>query len=128
MPMSAPTIAPDIDTVRARYPAHATIALTPMAHGRAAAIVRSDASRAAGVIRLANHRTAPAVAGTETLSSSRTGIVSTSAATMAAASGATISNCHDGSGAIAGRVQQASATAPSPPHTAKAIVPAIVFS
>src|SRR6266516_2054385 len=113
--MTAPTIAPDIDTVRARYPAHATITLTTTAHGSAAAIGRSEASRSAGVIKLANHKTAPAVAGTDMLSSSRTGIVSTSAATTAAASGAAISNCHDGSGVIAGRVQPASATAPIPP-------------
>src|SRR5207245_2766884 len=98
MPMSAPTIVPDIDTVPARYPSQATTTLTAIAHGSADRSAACEARNAAGDIKLASHSTSAADAGTETLSSRRTGIVSTNAATTAAASGARTSNQSDGSG------------------------------
>src|SRR5438046_1024790 len=127
-PTSAPPTAPDSDTVRARYPSHAVTTLTPIAQGNAARIVARDASIDDDVIRLPSHSTMPAAAGTDTLSSSRIGIVSTSAATSAAASGTTMVNVIDGGGVTAGRVHHASATAPMPPNTTKAVVPATLLS
>ena len=103
-------------------------ALTPIAHGSVARTAARVASIDADDIRLPSQRTTAAVAGTDTLSSSRIGIVSTSAAASAAASGATIVNIIDGSGVTAGRVHQASATAPRPPQTTKAAVPATLLS
>src|SRR6266576_3621814 len=82
----------------------------------------------AAVMRLASHRMAAAVAGTEMLSSRRTGSVSTSAATAAATSGAAIVKVIDGGGATAGRVHHASATPARPPHTTNATVPATALS
>src|SRR5437764_6355843 len=105
--MSAPTSGPDIDTVPHRYPSHATRALTAIAHGSADRTVDCDPVRATGEIKLTSHKTNAADAGTDRLSSSRTGIVSTSAATTAAASGASTSNQRGGSGATEGSVQHA---------------------
>src|SRR5437763_7960534 len=120
IPMTAPTSVPDIDTVPKRYPSHATTALTPIAHGSADRTVDCDPLTATGEIRLTSHNTSAADAGTDRLSSRRTGIVSTSAATTAAASGASTSNQRGGSGVTDGRVQHASATAARPPQTTKA--------
>src|SRR5207248_1792241 len=66
-------------------------------------------------IRLASQSTAAADAGTEMLSSRRTGIVSTNAATIAAASVAATVNETGGIRSTAGRAHSASATPPSPP-------------
>src|SRR5437762_1061243 len=108
-PMIAPPIAPDADTIFARYPAHAKITLTPMAPGSAASIGAEDRPTASAVMRLASQSTAPAVAGTEMLSSRRTGIVSTIAATIVAANGAHHTHDHAGGGSTVGRVHSASA-------------------
>src|SRR3954470_21171795 len=99
-PTSAPAMVPERETVLARYPSHAVIALMPTAHGSADATALREADRAASVIRLPSHRTSAAVAGTEMLSSSLTGIVSTIAATSAATSGAAIVNAIGGVGVI----------------------------
>ncbi len=100
----------------------------PSAHGSAAITLPRERSSDSGVIRLASHSTSAAVSGTEMLSSSRIGIVSTSPASTAAASGAAIVNAIGGSGVTAGRTHHASATAPAPPHTMNASVPAIDLS
>src|SRR3954471_10499456 len=102
--MSAPTIVPDSVTVPARCPSAATSTLIPIAHGRDASTIDFDATNAAGDIMLISHKTSPADAGTDRWSSSRTGIVSASAATTAAATGATTSNHSGGTGVTAGRV------------------------
>src|SRR5437867_9800121 len=128
MPMTAPTIVPDVDTVPARRPNQAATTLTRTADGSASIMAGAEAFTACELIKLASHRTAAAAAGTDTLSSSLTGMVSTNAATTAAASGASTSNASDGSGTTAGRVQQARAIAPPAPQTMNATVPAIVFS
>ena len=127
-PTTAPAAAPDRDTVRARYPSQPVSALTPSAHGSAAIIAPRAASTDAAVIRLPIHSTTPAVAGTEMLSSSRIGIVSTSAASSAAASGAAIANASGGTGVTDGRTHRASATPAAPPQTMNASVPAIDLS
>src|SRR5258706_15422801 len=127
-PISAPPIAPDNDTVRARWPSHAVATLTRIAHGSAPSIAVLDASNASPDIRLASHSTIAAEAGTVRLSSRRIGIVSTSAAINAAASGAAAANIIDGAGTTAGRVHHASATAPMPPQTTNAAVPATLLS
>src|SRR5262245_14678878 len=127
-PIAAPPIMPARVTVFARYPSHATTAFTASAHG---SVVRSHgvaASIDCADIRLPSHNTPAAVAGTDTLSSSRAGIVSTKAATTAAATGAAMTNDSGGIGVIAGRVHQASATPAIAPQMMKPIVPAIVFS
>src|SRR6476620_7847078 len=126
--MSAPTTVPDTDTVPARCPSAATTALTAIAHGSVETTADCEAANAAGDIMLINHNTSAADAGTDTLSSSRTGMVSTSAATIAAATGPRTSNQRGGTGVTAGRVQHASAIAPAAPQTAKAMLPAIVLS
>src|SRR5689334_8664088 len=87
----------------------------------------------AGGVTLANttltiQRTAAAVAGTEMLSSRRTGIVSTNAAVTAARRGATITNIIGGSGAIAARVHHARAIPPEAPNRMNAAVPATLLS
>src|SRR5262245_7457013 len=126
--MRAPPTSPDSDTVFARYPAHDVTPLIARAGTILPAIASPALSIDAAVVRLHSHRTVAAAAGTERLSSSRTGIVSINAATSAAASGAATTNHHDGGGATAGRVHAAQATAPRPPNTMKPIVPATVFS
>ncbi len=127
-PTTAPPIAPDTETVFARKPSDAQARLTPNAHGSAATTDADDAATASALIKLVNHSTAPAVMGTEMLSSSRTGSVSTSAAAVAAASGAQMIHAHDAGDAMAGRVHAANVTAAAPPMVTKATVPAIVFS
>src|SRR6185295_7428557 len=128
VPTMAPPIAPDTETDRAAYPSAAVSTLTRIAAGRAATIpVWATASDSAW-IRLATQRTAPAVAGTERLSSRRTGRVSTAAAAIAAAIGATIAKTSGGIGVTAGRTHHASATAAMLPQTMNAPVPAIVLS
>ena len=74
------------------------------------------------------HRTAAAATGTETLSSSRTGMVSAAAAHTAAAIGAASQNHIEGAGLTAFRHHQASATPAMLPNTTNAIDPAHVFS
>src|SRR5258708_14752447 len=128
VPTIAPPIAPAIDTVRMRCPSHATSALIAMATGSVDNIAARDASIAAGEISVAIHKANPAVAGTETLSSSRTGMVSTNAATIAATTGAMTTNARDGCGVIDGRVHHANATPPIAPHAMNAVVPATVLS
>src|SRR5436309_11804352 len=128
MPITAPPIRPDVDTVRARYPSSATIALTPMAQGRYLATAWREASAASTAIRLVSQSTAAATSGTEMLSSRRTGSVSTSAAAAAAAIGAVSENRSGGAGVSAGRVQPARPTPASAPNTENAVVPAMVFS
>src|SRR6266581_313613 len=128
VPISAPPIMPDIETVRARYPSRAATRFTTMAHGRCAATACHDAAAASAVTVLASHSTADALNGTEMLSSRRTGIASTSAPAAAATIGATSENSNGGTGVTEGRVQHASATPASEPNTKKPAVPAIVFS
>src|SRR5205809_450575 len=128
MPMRAPVIVPDHDTKRPRYPSHDTTPFTPTAHGSCATTSALFALNASVVKTLAYHSTAAAVIGAEMLSSRRTGSVSTSAAAIAATTGAMRTNDSGGGGVTAGRVHHASATAPTPPHMAKATVPAAVFS
>src|SRR5579872_1990686 len=127
-PTSAPAIAPDVDTVRARWPSHATITLTAIAHGSAWRTIAGTASNASTVIRLASHNTTAAVAGTERLSSRRTGIVSTAAATSAAAPGAIAMNHDDGGGVTLGAVHHARAVAAAPPAMTNARLPPTVLS
>jgi hypothetical protein len=55
-------------------------------------------------------------------------MVSTSAASTTAASGAATVNANDGIGAIAGRIHDASATPATPPQTTNASVPGADFS
>src|SRR5262245_54562559 len=128
MPTSAPAIIPDVETVRARKPSHAVTAFTPIAQGSADKTAGFAASTAVRSIRLATQSTTAAAAGTETLSSRRTGIVSTKAATPAAASGAPTVNTIGGGTASAGRTHQASAIAPGPPNAMNAAVPATDLS
>src|SRR5205085_2631170 len=104
IPMRAPTTVPDNDTVPARYPSAATSALTAIAHGSVDTMAGCDAANSAGDIMLINHNTSAADAGTDTLSSSRAGMVSTSAATIAATTGPSTSNQRGGTGVTAGRV------------------------
>src|SRR5215210_3707727 len=102
--------------------------LTPIADGSAATTMSRAAAIDPPSIKLAIHKTAPAVAGTDMLSSSRTGIVSTSAAATAATIGATMVKASGGSGEIAGRTHEANATAAALPKTMNAVVPATVLS
>src|SRR3989442_4071231 len=119
MPMSAPTIVPDIDTVPARYPSHATGALMAIAHGSADSTAACDAVRASGDMSLINHNTSAADPGTDTLSSSRTGIVSTSAATISAASGGKMLNHNGGAGITPARGRQSNAIGTGTPLNSK---------
>ena len=128
MPIAAPAMVPERETVRARYPRYAMTAFTPIAHGSCASTSAREAAIASRAIKLASHSTPAAVIGTEMLSSSRAGIVSTSAATSAAPSGAARTKTSGGGGLTAARVHHASADAPAAPHTTNAIEPAIVFS
>src|SRR6185295_16365988 len=98
----------------------AVTALTMIAHGSAGTIASLPAASEAAVMRLATQSTAPAAAGTEMLSSRRTGIVSTSAAVRAARIGAAIVKVSGGNGETAGRTHQASATPASAPNTTNA--------
>src|SRR5215467_4735541 len=98
MPTIAPAMVPLGDTVRARYPSHAATTLRATAHGSALITPARAAANAARSTRLPIHRIAAAAAGTERLSSSRTGIVSTKAATTAAARGAAKVNTAGGGG------------------------------
>src|SRR5678810_164116 len=102
--------------------------LTASAHGSVAKIDGNASCSTAAEPMLANHRTAAAVAGTEMLSSSRTGMVSTNAATTAATTGARIVNVIEGWGSMAIRVHQASATPPIAPKPMNAAVPAMLLS
>src|SRR5438445_8786257 len=128
MPTMAPAIAPERETVLALWPSHAVSTLTPSAHGAAATRAGRVEANDDASIRLASQSTAAADTGTEMLSSRRTGIVSTNAATIAAASVAAIVNDTGGTGSTAGRVHSASATPPNPPKTKKATVPATLLS
>src|SRR5258708_28267850 len=103
-PISAPPTAPDNETVRARWPSQAVATLTPIAHGSAARTIAREASIDANDIKVPSQRTMAAAAGTDTLSSRRIGIVSTSAAASAAPIGAANTNVIDGRGVTAGRV------------------------
>jgi hypothetical protein len=127
-PTSAPATAPRRDTVRARYPSHAVSALTPMAHGSAATISARAPANDSAVISVPIHNTAAPVAGTEMLSSSRTGSVSTTAASSVAASGAVTVHTIGAIGDAAGRTHHASATPAAPPKMTNASVPATVLS
>src|SRR5215471_4974515 len=128
IPTSAPAIIPDVETVRARKPSHAVAAFTPIAQGSADTTAGADASTAALSIRLAIQSTTAAAAGTEMLSSSRIGIVSTKPANAAAASGAATVKTSGGGAASAGRTHHVSATAPRPPNAMNAAVPATDLS
>src|SRR5258708_2022193 len=110
VPTTAPPIAPDTETDRAAYPSAAVTALTRIAAGRIATIPAWAVASDSGRTRLATQRTAPAVAGTDRLSSRRTGRVSTAAAAIAATIGATIVKTSGGIGVTAGRTHHASAT------------------
>src|SRR3954471_23983900 len=127
-PTTAPAMAPARETVRARYASHPVTALTPIAHGSAATTAPAAAATDAALIRLAIHSTTAAVAGTVMLSSSRTGIVSASAARTVAASGAAIANANGGAGTTDGRTHHASATPAALPQTMNAVVPATDLS
>src|SRR5262245_23283989 len=127
-PTSAPPSIPDRVTVRARYPSQETIPFTANAHGAARTSTGMDAESAAFEHNVPTHRIDAATAGTEILSSRRTGMVSTKAAHTAATIGAMTTNAVGGGDAIAGLVHQASATPAAPPNTMKAAVPAAVLS
>src|SRR5437762_11869665 len=75
-----------------------------------------------------NHNAAPATAGTEMLSSSLIGIVSTAAAMTAAAHGIQSVNQGYGGGMTLRRHHQHRNDAAAPPHTMNAIEPATDFS
>src|SRR5262245_11969859 len=128
MPTTAPPTAPEIDTVPARNPSHAMTALSTTAHGRVLSTSSFELTHTSGEINAISHRTAAAANGTEMLTSSRTGIVSTNPAASAATTGAARENVSGGSGAIDGRVHSASATPAMLPKAMKATVPAIVLS
>src|SRR5512133_636173 len=107
--MMTPAITPEIDTDPRAYPAAAAAALRGSAHRRPATTDWEFVIQISGSKALTAQSTNPAVTGTEMLSSSRTGIVSTNAAAIAAASGPTISNAIEGRGTTCGAVQIASA-------------------
>src|SRR4029079_12586996 len=125
-PTSAPPSIPDRVTVRARYPSQETIPLTASAHGAVRTSRGIDAESAAFEHSVPIHRMHAATAGTEILSSRRTGIVSTKAAHTAAAIGAMMTKTGEGADSSAEPVHQASATPAAPPNTMKAAVPAAV--
>src|SRR5688500_12746978 len=87
VPSPAPQSAPVLVTVRAAYPAPATAALAASASGRVPDAARPKLTTRSSLINDVAHSTAAAAAGTETLSSSLIGIVSTAAATIAASTG-----------------------------------------
>ena len=126
--MIAPATAPAADTARARHPAVAIRPLTTKASSRFADTVPAAWCQAVAVTRLAIHRTAPAVAGTDTLSSRRTGIVSTKLAITAAAAGPTTRNAHAGVGCTAAAVHDARAIPAALPPRANATIPATLLS
>src|ERR671934_2482514 len=103
-PTTAPPKAPEIETVPARKPSHAMTVLNATAHGRVLSTSSFELAHTSGEIRAISHRTTAAANGTEMLSSSRTGIVSTNAAATAATIGATSENITGGRSAIDGRV------------------------
>ena len=124
-PSSAPSIAPDSETVRSRQASPAMSTLTTRAGAKASAMPGHADHHASPVTRLPPHSTEAAAAGTLMLSSSRTGIVSTSAA--AATTGAMRPNASGGNGVMAGRTQSASRTPATDPVTTNVTVPAIVL-
>src|SRR5262245_1845860 len=128
MPTTAPPIQPDTLTVLARYPAYEIGRLTASAQGSVFRIRGQESRNVSAAIALVNQSTAAAVVGTEMLSSSLTGIVSTSAAAIAAMIGAPTVKKTVGAGVTAGRVHQASATPPAAAKMANAAVPARLFS
>src|SRR5262245_31105545 len=111
IPMTAPTIAPEADTAATRAPAHATTTLVNTAAGSAGRTSGKPPVTDSGVTSVAPHSTAAAVAPTVRLSSRRIGRVSTNAAVMAAASGASMMNVADGGGAEDSRDHHARTTA-----------------
>src|SRR5262245_18457357 len=127
-PTSVPPSIPDRVTIRARYPSQETIPFTARAHGTVRTSRGIDAESAAFDHQVPTHRTHAATAGTELLSSRRTGIVSTKAAHTAAAIGAMMTKAVEGGDPIADLVHHASATTAAPPYTMNAAVLAAVLS
>ena len=117
MPTSAPTIAPESSPCgrESRHPA--TAALTARATGSARSRIGSHVCRASSLTSDAHHSTPAAVSGTEQLSSSLIGIVSTRAAAAAATNGAPSEN-HGGRRNVgAGRHHQPETHRRRPPNT-----------
>ena len=95
---SAPAMPPDSETARSRQASHAMITLTPRAGARASATPGHADYHASPDTRFAHHSTAAAATGTLMLSSSLTGMVSTSAGGRGATTGATRPNASGGNG------------------------------
>ena len=92
MPRSAPQITPEIVKVPSKYPAIETTAFATTAVAMKARGVEANDATASSLTSDTHQRTAAAVAGTETLSSSRMGMVSTAAAATAATKGTATEN------------------------------------
>ena len=126
--MAQPASMPDRRTVRSSQPPVAATVFTTSAGARLAATASAWPAHAPAVTRLQSQRTAPAVAGTEILSSSAIGTVSTSPAATAASTGATTMNASAGGGVMAGAVHQAKNTAAAPPAAMNASRPSTLLS
>ena len=90
--MARPQIAPDTVTVPPKYPSAATAPFAASATGSVRTLFAIALVARSSLISDVNHSTAAAKAGTEMLSSSLIGIVSTAAAPIAASHGIQMEN------------------------------------
>src|SRR3989441_12883763 len=125
--MRPPAITPDHDTMRSAKAVAANAAFTRTAGSNRPTTPGSITSTMAWSTRLSTHSVAAAANGTDRLSSRRTGIDSTRAATAAARTGAPTTNVIGAGEIIAGCVHQQSSTPAGAPARKKPIVPAHVF-
>ncbi len=120
IPMTAPQIAPGIVTVRAPYPAAATATFTATASGRSRHAFAAAAAARSLLMRDVVQRMALAIVGTEMLSSSLIGIVSTAAAPSAATHGIPMENHRYAGGITVDRHHQQSNEPAAPPKRTNA--------
>src|SRR3989441_8031310 len=126
--MRPPAITPDHDTMRSAKAVAANAAFTRTAGSNRPTTPGSITSTIARSTRLSTHSVAAAANGTDRLSSRRTGIDSTRAATAAAITGAPTTNIVGTGEVSAGCVHQQSSTPAEAPAMKNEIVPAQGFS
>src|SRR5437870_10152897 len=126
--MSTPATTPDHDTTPSAKAVAAKAAFTNSAGANRLMAPGSITPTMAWSTRLSTHSVAAAANGTDRLSSRRTGIDSTRAATAAARTGAPTTNVIGAGEIIARCVHQQSSTLAGAPARKKPIVPAHVFS
>src|SRR4029453_2248804 len=124
---TAPTMAPDTETVRAAWPAQATAAFNGSAISRTDGAAAASAMASPSLTHESAHSTDAAVSGTERLSSSLIGTVSTAAAASAAMNGAPSENQRYGGGISCGRHHQARNAPAAPPTRKSATDPGMLF-